>query len=266
MKIKTLEEMNSFCEIQSNKSPFKIELRDIYSGQDIKEIENIQDELIKEGIIPKKPISHLQQGIIFAINLEEGLFLEEIPLLFPNPNILNRPELKNYFGAMTGVLVNCYDPKNKTLLLQMRGKNIDSPFGFQVAAAGMGVFRENPYFTARRELAEEQRILYPSPLFGGLCIGCFPFMKGQFPQPLFSFGFTNDLSNFPNCNSLEDITEFEQRIKGNLRTTGEKPKEAYGFTIPLEKAEEIAVKINEQKRFFGPIYGSTKDFLKKLEL
>ena len=214
--------------------------------------------------MPEKPISHLQQGISKLDYNDAGVVIYETPFLFPNPKVSDRLELKDYFGPITGVLVNCYDPNTKNLLFHIRGKDVDSPFGFQAAAAGMGRFRENPWITAKKELEEEAGILYPSLLFQGKAIDALPFMKGSVPQPLFSFGFSNDLSGFPVCNNLEDIAKFEDIKKIELKETKKKP-EAYHFTIPYNKVEKISGELNDKKRFFGPIYDSTINFIKALK-
>jgi len=128
----------------------------------------------------------------------------------------------------------------------------------------MGIFREHPATTAKRELAEEAGILYPEPLFEDMAVDCLSFMKGKLPQPLFSFGFANDLSRFPAYNHLDDITKHESNIKQQLRN-GKKPsKEAYHFTIPYSEVEKIAGELSDAKRFYGPIYDSTINFVRAL--
>ena len=149
----------------------------------------------------------------------------------------------------------------------MRGANISAPFGFQAAAAGMGVYGQHPSITAALELYQEAGLgnfeQFPR---NGLAIDCLPFMKEEkIPQPLFSFGFFNDLSSFPVCNSLDDIAEFEAKVKQRLQDKTLQQREAYHFTLPYPEVERIAGELNDKKRFYGPIYQSTMNFMKALK-
>jgi len=127
MQIKTEQDMLEFCKFfESIKEPKEIQIYDSCSQEYVSQIEKIQDDLIAEGVIPAKPLSHLQQGILVLYKTagDRGIQIKETPLLFPNPKIIERSDLKNYFGAMTGTLVNCYDLNSKTFLFHMRGRDI----------------------------------------------------------------------------------------------------------------------------------------------
>lgn len=148
----------------------------------------------------------------------------------------------------------------------MRGINIANPFGFQAAAAGMGVYGQHPSVTASLELHQESG-LENSTQFprNGLAIDVLPFMKaGKIPQPLFSFGFLDGLSGFPICRSLDDIAEFEERIKQGLQEKTLQQKEGYHFAIPLDSVEKITGEINDAGRFYGPIFESSINFVRAL--
>jgi hypothetical protein len=89
-------------------------------------------------------------------------------------------------------------------------------------------------------------------------------MKGKVPQPLFSYGFLNDLSRFPICTDLDAIAKFEADEKARLKAINANP-EACHFKIPYDSVEKIAGELNDQKRFYGPIYESTINFLKAIK-
>jgi hypothetical protein len=266
MKIQTEQEMNALYDEIKHYANLKIIISDKIDTTHTLLWERINEEAIRKGNLNE--VSHLQQGIkrisFNPLSSRVDLRITEIPYLYPSRKILEEnPELT---GPMTGNLANCYDPKDGTLLFHMRGgEDIASPFGFQAAAAGMGRFREDPAVTAKKELAEEAGIFYPIPLLHGHAIDCLPFMKaGKIPQPLFSFGFMSDLSRFPNMKDLEDITMFEVQTKEGIRDGEVEKQEAYHFTIHRDIAEEITGQLNDQNRFYGPIYQSTLNFIKIL--
>ena len=227
-------------------------------------MEEKNTEMIQKGKIGKG--SHLQQGIL-TINYDDKVNyvnVSEVPRLYPSPKILE--ENSELTGPTTGTLSNCYDPASKRLLFHMRGTNIANPFGFQAAAAGMGVYGQHPSVTASLELYQEAGLenFMQFPI-NGLAIDILPFMKaGKIPQPLFSFGFLDDLSEYPVCRSSDDISEFEARTKKGLQEKTLQQKEGYHFTIPYSEVEKIAGEINDSKRFYGPIYESTINFLRTL--
>jgi len=93
-------------------------------------------------------------------------------------------------------------------------------------------------------------------LFNGNAIDVLPFMKaGKIPQPLFSFGFSNDLGRFPVYENLDALAEFEEKTKDAIRNKGMKQKEAYHFAIPFKSVEKIAGTLDDAKKLYGPIYG-----------
>lgn len=265
MEIKTEQDMNDFCNRSETQGIALLRLKDLLSTCNVKAWEKKNADMIGNGKIG--PNSHLQQGILWIshdlINREHYISIVESPFLYPSGKILvEHPDLT---GPITGVLVNCYDPDSRNFLFHMRGTNIAAPFGFQAAAAGMGKFREHPQITAKRELEEEAGIEYPGQLFEGRATDCLPFMKsGKIPQLLFSFGFASDLSRFPVCRSLDEIAEFEERTKKGLGDGTLDKKEAYHFTIPDETVEDVAGRLNDSKRFYGPIYESTMNFIRTL--
>jgi hypothetical protein len=260
MKIEVEGDMNHLCienDLKNKRFPFRLSVTNQKNKiVDIVEYEEINRKMIEEGKISRE--SHLQQGIC-NIKCDRGVVvITEKPFLYPSKKILiENPELT---GPMTGNLSNCYDCFNELFLYQIRGSDVSSPFGFQAAAAGMGYYREHPRETARKELLEEAGIMYPRILFGGKSIDMLPFMKGgKIPQPLFSFGFECDLRKFPNMKNLDDIDEFEQKIK----KSGE-GREAYHFTIQRDVVEKIIGELNDKKRFYGPIYQSSINFIRAL--
>ena len=258
MEIKTEQDMIEFC--KQAKGPFSISIDSPLNNFEERVWQDKNDEMIKLGKIGKS--SHLQQGIL-KINYWRSVYLTEFteaPLLYPSQKILiENPKLT---GPLTGNLSNCFDPETDRFLFHMRRQNISAPFGFQAAAAGMSRFREHPYTTAKKELAEEAGIEYPLSPFQNRAIDVLPFMKaGKVPQLLFSFGFLNDLSEFPVCRSLDDIAKFESRTKQALAEGREPHREAYPFTVHYASVEGIAGELNDKRRFYGPIYQSTINFI-----
>ena len=270
MRIETEEDMVGFCEeANSLGKPFGVLLTDELLPRDVKsaEIRNylmIERKIIREG-------SHLQQGIHqIEVNPEGGVEIQEVPFLYPSPKLLEKYPLET--GPMAGNLSNCYDPERKLFLFHIRGDGISEPFTLQAGAAGMGYFRENPSVTAKKELAEEADLHYPQVLFNGNAVDVLPFMKaGKIPQPLFSYGFADDLERFPNNNlrfpkldSLDAIAEFEAKIKEGLKSGSVEKREAHHFTLPYIGVEQIAGEIHDSGRFYGPIYESTINFIRAL--
>jgi hypothetical protein len=263
MIIGTEQDMKDFCEgLKISNPTIELTLSDNCKHKQVSAMLRENERLMKEGKLSQG--SHLQQGIMDLFHDSFGAVeIYETPLLYPSKAVLDKyPELT---GTMTGNLSNCYDPESKLFLFHMRGSDISAPFGFQAAAAGMSRFREHPGITARKELQEEAGILYPQILFDGNAIDCLPFMKaGKIPQLLFSFGFAADLSGFPKCDSLEAIAEFEGKIKEELKNNPINSKEGYHFTLPVEKVVKIAGDLNDNGKFYGPIYDSTTNFMKSL--
>jgi len=263
MDITTEEGMNSLCEIvNSLQKPFDILIRDSVSRESVRKWEYQNNQAIANGLISER--SHLQQGItdFYTDRNKKELRFKETPFLYPSPQIL---KITHLIGPITGNLSNCYDPTSQDFLFQMRGRSISEPFKFQAAAAGMGKFREHPLVTATRELQEEAGIFDAECLFLHRAIDCLPFMKsGKVPQPLFSYGFAADLLHFPRLDSLDAIAEFEAKTKQQIEKSGEQ-KESYHFKISRSKVEQITGQLDEQQRFYGPVYQSTIDFIRELK-
>jgi len=263
VKIQTEQDMDDFCEIAKGQGPFGIRTIAVPCNELAclrKNREMIQEGKIGEG-------SHLQQGI-YELNYrfpDNQVNILETPRLYPSAKVLaEHPKLT---GSITGVLVNCYDPESKRFLFHMRGKDIANPFGFQAAAAGMGVYGQHPSVTAALELQQEAGpkdfMQFPR---NGLAIDILPFVKaGKIPQPLFSFGFLDDLSRFPVCKSLDNITEFEARTKERLGDGTIQPREAYHFAVPYEQVGGIVGGLDASNRFYGPVYDSTMNFVRALK-
>jgi hypothetical protein len=268
VEIKTELDMIELCS-HLNEIPlaYEISCSDNIPIDVVKSIESINKDLIRRGLL--KQGSHLQQGIseIYiwksSENQDKTLKIQEIPLIYPTTEVISsHPGL---IGTSTGNLSNCYDKKRELFLFHMRGSDVSKPYYFQAGAAGMGRFRENPGITARRELAEEAGLMYPKSLFGGRPIDCLAFMKdGKIPQILFSFGFADDLSGFRVCNNLDDVLEFESVVKQGLSLNATSQRESYHFTVPYSEVENIAGELERRKRFYGPIYQSTLDFMRHL--
>jgi hypothetical protein len=260
------EEMVEFCE-EANKlgKPFNVHVQ---WKVDPSEFQTLNQLMIDEGLIREG--SHLQQGIsqyffraysplvqdISGFDYEDHIdvILQETPYLYPSTKLLKQN--RKLTGPMTGNLSNCYDPVNKLFLFHMRGSDVSAPFDFQAAAAGMGVYGQNPGLTAALELKEEADLENFSQFAGGKAINVLPFMKvGEkgVPQPLFSFGFTSDLSHFPKLDSLDAIAEFKATTKQRLASGEIDQREAYHFTIPLAEAETLVGELNDQNKFCGPI-------------
>ena len=272
VELRTKKDMDSFLSKLKGKEPFIIQIsRDIYIDE-----KHCKDKL-REMIRRRKlsPGSEMLQGIR-DIEYNGAIKIEETPVFYPSNGVIECcPE---FTGAMTGVLVNAYDPKNKTFLFHMRGKSVDEPFGFQAAAAGFGVYKMHPHSVAKKELKEEARIddnIYS--ISGSNALGIFQFMKGEFPQPLFNFGFLYDsekhtASSYPILYSLEEIAEFEERIKTGIKNKKIALREGYHFHIPQERAERIVEEIYERDPlqkgknggFFGPIAESHENFVRFL--
>ncbi|MBU3940425.1 MAG: hypothetical protein KKH88_00655 [Nanoarchaeota archaeon] len=272
MEIKTEQDMNNFCEVVTKRAegvPFEV---NSYSSLTLNQ--ELDWDRVNGGMIAKEAIganSHLQKGIKGISWTKEHIgkvSIDETPLIFPSKTILEGR--RDLIGPMTGVLVNCYDPLTKNVLFQMRGSSIDAPFGFQAAAAGMGTYGQELGLTAGLELLEEASLENYRQLLRGRAIDILPFMKGGadgVPQPLFSFGFSDDLSRFEACRSLDEIATFEERTKTGLREGILPEREGYHFTVPYDQVETIAGKLNEQGehgRFYGPIHESTTNFLRAL--
>jgi hypothetical protein len=264
MEIKTEQDMKWFCE--QTKGPFEIKVLSPAAST----LEStwgviwnaINKDFITQGKIGKG--SHLQQGIA-DISYIGKVLLNEIPFLYPSKQVLDYHQ--ELTGPMTGTLSNCFDPMAKSFLFHMRGTNISAPFGFQAAAAGMGVYGQHPAITASLELYQEAGLekfqQFPR---NGLALDILPFMKaGKIPQPLFSFGFLDDLSEFTVCRSLDDITTFEDKTKKSLQEGTLQQKEAYHFTVPSIAVEKVAGELNNSKRFYGPIFESTMNFVRALK-
>ena len=67
-------------------------------------------------------------------------------------------------------------------------------------------------------------------------------------------------------NSLDNIGEYEERLKGTLLSYGYHfVGESKSFTLPYPKVEKVAGELEEQGKFYGPIYQSTMNFLKALK-
>lgn len=259
MEIKTEQDMIEFCKGVGKSFDINVISRLSPDEEQTWDAKNI--EMISNGKIGKG--SHLQQGIL-ETEFFSGSTIVETPYLYPSPKLLaENPELT---GPSTGVLVNCYDPTTKRFLYHMRGVDISAPFGFQAAAAGMGVYGQHPAVTAALELYQEAGLEKFRHFQGLRAIDALPFMKGgKIPQPLFSFGFFDNLSRFPVCKNLDDIAKFETNVKEGLKTGTLTKREGYHFTIPSEHVEKVAGELNDKKRFYGPIYESTINFVKALK-
>jgi len=253
MQIQTEQDMNKFCARANKLGTFTLGLIRDNDPDILRTMVQGNQELISQRIIDLG--SHLQQGIEGIIFGEEGepILVSETPYIYPSKKLLEtHPELT---GPMTGNLSNGYDPFSRRFLFQTRGTDIAQPFSFQAAAAGMGRFKEHPDITAYKEVQEEAGIEHPGRIFEGYAHRVSPFMKaGQIPQPLFSYGFEADLSQFPVCNSLEDIEDFEALTKGALADRALEPREAYHFTVPYEQVERVANELHDAGKFYGPIY------------
>lgn len=266
MPIYIEQDMNDFCErVKSKGFPFALVLQDEYPGI-TNYYEQMNAHFIDIGILGDG--SHLQQRIkeVNFGQMQDSpvVFFENYPCLYPSPGILEKHPMTT--GPMTGNLSNCYDPENKFFLFHMRGRDISAPFTFQAAAAGMGLYGEHPGITAKKELSEEAGIDDSETLFNGYATDVLPFMKaGKIPQPLFSFGFSSDLSWFPKLDSLDAITEFESTTKQKLESGELEKKEGYHFTIPLKEAEAIVEELHDQRRFYGPIAESHTNFHRALK-
>ncbi|MDO8528365.1 MAG: hypothetical protein Q7S06_00545 [Nanoarchaeota archaeon] len=262
MKIQTEQDMLEFC--GTVKDNFSITICPNMPPLSTQLWYEINKEMISTGAVGKG--SHLQQGIFEIDRATTGnVVLYEVPKLYPSAKVL--AEYPDFVGPITGVLVNCYDPKTKSFLFHMRGKDVSTPFAFQAAAAGMGIYGQHPSVTAALELQQETGLenfrQFPG---NGIALGIFPFMKaGKIPQPLFSFGFFDDLSRFHVERSLEEVIEFESEVKKDIQNQRIHGVEAHHFAIPHRYVERVVGELDELNRFYGPIYDSTTNFVRTLK-
>ncbi len=252
MKIQTEQDMREFCKkVNGFKNTFYVQIEDNLGPCTVDAWESARKTY------DNYPGAQLKQGIedISFSSAHETLRLREKPLIHPSAKI---PEDKLKFkGPMIGVLANCIDSQNGLALLQIRGKGIESEYGFQNAAAGFGQFRRTLQETASTELIEETGIEYAKLLFGGKAVDLLPFIIGGYPQPLASFTFENTLLGFPLCNTLDKILEFKESVlEGINQGRISSKKEGHPFAVPYHNLERIAGELNGQGRFYGPIYDS----------
>ena len=268
MQITDNASMIEFCaEVNSNPDSFYVSS---YPTEDrnIAEWNGRNNQAMDDGLINRG--SHLQQGIIGITYNEGTVIVTERPLLFPSPKLIAaHPE---YTGTTTGNLANCFDPENKLLLFQIRGKGVDKPWGFQAAAAGMSVYGQNPKTTATLEMQQETGLQHFRDYRGGMAIDILPFMKGEAPQPLFSYGFLDDLSGFPVIESLRQLTRFEESLKLTQDAEYLKSREGYHFAVPARYVGHIIDSLSGcsgksgTNRFHGPIFHSVSNFRKVLDI
>jgi len=244
MKIENEQDMDELC--SSINSPVDIKVKCNLSNREIGTWIKRYSEMISEGYL--KP-NEMPQGIIeMNYNLNANrLDVFETPCVFPSPDVLkNNPE---HTRPMTGVLVNAFDPEAKTFLYHLRGGEVDNPWSLQVTAAGFVRFNKKHYETAVNvELKEEEGSSKVIPILGKKAFGVFPFMKNGIPQPLSAFGFLYDSSIspknlYPVLSSLDEISEFEERTKDDIKSEKLKPREAHHFHIPLANAQKIVGQI-----------------------
>jgi len=278
MKIETEEDMGEFC--IGVKGPFSIAVK---SPEDPLERIRWEKQNAEQKLENRLSLSsHLQQGIA-DINHGNGVVIvTETPLLYPSSKFFEYG-LGHLTGATTGVLLNAYDPDNKTFLFHLRGRDISAPFGFQATAAGMSVYGEHPFVTAvNRELGEEEGSSSLVSVCGRKAIDILPFMKfaGQesVPQPLFSFGFFYNSGkrpaiSYPFLSNLDQVTEYEQHIKEGLSNGTIRKQEAYHFNVPSKAVDTLVEGIFDRDRtqtgknggFYGPITQSHDNFVKYLK-
>jgi len=283
--------LEDFCRLANkNNRPFKVSLYEKKLNlETIEEWRGLNAARMEEGVIGP---SHLQQGIKYLTITERngvsGVRIVQKPFLYPSERLVT--EFPHLTGPMTGNLSNCYDPIGKFFLFHLRGRSVTAPFGIQAASAGMGVYGQHPGVTAALELGQEAGLENAIQFAYGRAIQVLPFQKpagtaGIVLQPLFSFGFIDDLSRFANdladfdymaniaaktterkgplLNSIDEIAEFESNIKRALTQDNRKP-EAANFTIQLEKVEKIVGELKDKKRFYGPIAQSHISFHRAL--
>ncbi len=255
MKIQTEQDMNEFCEnVNSHGRSFYICIDNNLGPYAVDELESLR------RIYDDFPGAQLKQGIkdISFSYASETLKLEEQPLIHPfakTPE--DKPELK---GSMTGVLINCFDTQKGLALLQLRGKNIESEYGLQNAAAGFGQFRRTLQETASTELTAETGIEYAKFLLEGEAVDLLHSMVGGYPQTLASFTFETAFSRLTNYNALDQILEFRENILEGIREGHIlSKKEAHPFTVSYGSLEKVAGELNDQGRFYGPVYNSIID-------
>ncbi len=259
MKIKTEQDMKNFCEVvNASGEPFSIQITDNLNSGEVERWEKLRKKY------DDFPEAELKQGISDIQFDKHNLIITEIPYIHPFAKIPeDKLELK---GPMTGVLVNCVDSDREVLLFQLRGKDIELEYSFQNAAAGFGRFRKQLEITAKKELEEEAGIFYPKFLFNRGATGFLPFMCGGYPQPLASYTFSNDLSQFPKCNNLDEVLEFREKIIQGIQSGKIQKKEGYHFTLSLSNVESIIGQLQNQKKFYGPIYDSVTNFLRNYSI
>jgi hypothetical protein len=254
MQITNEREMKDFCEEVNTQAPFSIIHFTDLSNFQIK----AWDNLLK--IYDQNKLAELKQGIEEVSISEKVVVLYEIPGI--HPFCEGCPD-KYKVKSMTGVLVNCLSLDNKNVLLQLRDKNLDAGgYQYQGAAAGYGQFGIHLYAKALEELLQEADIGNPKPLINGEASAFLPFMvKSTYPQPLAVFSFVNDISQFPSCRDMKDITQFTEELKLKIQGKEIKRKEGYHFQIPKSALKSIADEMKERGMFYGPIYESFKTLM-----
>ena len=264
MQITDEKTMIEFCErVNKDQGIFGVDITG-FPSEDYADWWEINHQEIKDGLVGNE--SHLQQGIKDALYHTGQVIIEETPLLYPPKRILS--EKNTLTGTMTGNLSNCYDPNDELFLFHMRGNDISQPFGFQAAAAGMGIYGQNPGLTAALELQQESGLEVFAQFGQGSAIGIHPFMKGGdkgVPQPLLSYGFLADLSRYEVLESHDDVARFEDAIKFGIRSGHTPNKEGFHFAVSLADVDNITTEINRQNRFYGPILESHQRFHEALK-
>ncbi|MFH1607990.1 MAG: hypothetical protein ABIA78_02555 [archaeon] len=263
MQIQTEQDMINFCnEVNTSGKPFDIKISDDLTPSEVENWEKLREQY------DNFPGAQLKQGIkeITLSNSSpagKALELNTIPYLHPFAKTPEgKPELK---CSMTGVFVNCVDTSRYLVLLQVRGKNIESEYSFQNAASGFGKFRVPLLETARTELFEEAGIEYARFLFDGRAVDFLPFKAGDYYPPLASFTCENVLSDFPYFENLESILEFREKVIMGIKEGAIKEKEGHHFTVPYRSLEKIAGELNNQGRFYGPVYDSIINSMRALK-
>jgi len=267
MRIVDEQSMNEFCDlVNSSKTIAGIQISyiDDFTVAEVSAMEACNAELIQEGLLGKG--SHLMQGITRLEYDDETkkVSIGKRPYLYPSQKVLE--EYPGLTGPMTGNLQCCVDFENDSFLYHMRGDGISRPFGFQAASAGMQDFYTTLYEESVKELSEEAGIFTARPLFRENAVSILPFMKGkQIPQPLFTYVFEADLSDFPKYNSVEEVEEFEARTKKALEDGDLQNQEGFQFAVPIGFAYDFAKHIEATGRQYGPIRQSVEDTLDLLD-
>lgn len=173
--------------------------------------------------------SHLQQGIHRLGYSDEEVYIEEIPLQYPDSRLIKAVEEgrenKDLLGPMTGVFAHYYG--NGLYAFQVRGTKIAAPGKIQLPA-GMGEYLRYPPHTAQKEVAEEiygaknpeeiKKAIKDNEMKfaieGERFLDITPFMKsGKFPQPLFSYVFTGRTDKIsPVINSNSELEKFVETL------------------------------------------------------